>query len=185
MELLSEQRQNIPLIGKLGKLSENDFQRILDKLENNDLDKTKCWIWNGTKHDKIGKGHQHGCIWYNKNYVQVHRIMYHNFIEDVPIYLPNGLIVLHKCSHINNGKCINPWYMKLGDHKENTRDALNSNTLTLLKSNEENPMSKLTNEQINEIKLLKGTGITQKEIGKIYGINQSQVSRYWNNKTRL
>jgi hypothetical protein len=185
MELLEEQRENIPLIGKLGKLSEDDFQRILNKLQNNDLDKTKCWLWNGTTQYKIGKGHQHGCIWFNKNYVQVHRIMYHNFIEDVPIYLPNGLIVLHKCSHLNNGKCINPWHMKLGTHKENTRDALNSNTLTLLKSNEENPMSKLTNQQINEIKLLKGTGITQKEIGERYAINQSQVSRYWNNKTRL
>lgn len=73
--------------------------------------------------------------------------------------------------------------MKLGSHRENTRDALNSNTLTLLKSNEENTMSKLTNEQMN--KLLKGTGITQKEIGERYAINQSQVSRYWNNKTRL
>lgn len=100
---------------------------------------------------------------FNKNYVQVHRIMYHNFIEDVPIYSPNGLIVLHKCSHLNDGKCINPWHMKLGNHRENTRDALNSNTLTLLKS-----MSKLTNEKIIEIKLLKGTGITQRQVGEKY-----------------
>jgi hypothetical protein len=185
MNLLNEQRDNIPMIGKLGKLSENDFFRILNKIENNEIDKNKCWIWNGTRQYKDGKGHQHGCIWYNKKYVQVHRIMYHNFIEDVPEYSPNGLIVLHKCSHVNDGKCINPWHMKLGTSKENTKDALDSNTLVLLKSNEENPMSKLTNIQINEIKLLKGSGITQKEIAKIYCINQSQVSRYWNNITRL
>ena len=46
-------------------------------------------------------------------------------------------------------------------------------------------MSKLSNNKINEIKLLKGTGITQKEVAETYGINQSQVSRYWNKKTRL
>ena len=46
-------------------------------------------------------------------------------------------------------------------------------------------MSKLNNKEIIEIKLLKGTGITQKEIAIKYNINQSQVSRYWNNKTRI
>ena len=46
-------------------------------------------------------------------------------------------------------------------------------------------MSKLSNEKIIEIKLLKCKGITQKKIAEIYGINQSQVSRYWNNKTRI
>lgn len=96
MELLEEQRENIPIVGKLGKLSENDFQRILNKLENNDFDKNKCWIWNRTAQYKTGKGHQHTDVFgLIKNYVQVHRIMYHNFIEDVPIYSPNGLIVLH------------------------------------------------------------------------------------------
>ena len=151
--LLRDQRENIPLIGKLGQLSKSDFQRILEKIIDNNLDKSICWIWNGTINDKIKKGHQHGSFWYNKNYIKIHRLMYHNFIEDVPEYSCNGLIVLHKCSHLNNGKCINPWHMKLGTHKENTNDAFKSNTLTLLKSNEDHPLSKLTNEQIKEIKL--------------------------------
>ena len=140
MDLLREQRINVTPVGKLGRISEDDFERILSKIDNNldkNSDKTKCWIWNGTKQYKIGKGHQHGCIWFNKNYVQVHRIMYHNFIGDVPIYSPNELIILHKCSHLNDGRCINPWHMKLGSHKENTMDALKSNTLKLLKSNDE------------------------------------------------
>lgn len=179
--LINNQRPTIPDIGKLGKLSKTDLERVITKIEINN----SCWIWKGTIQDKIKKGHQHGCIWYNKKYVQVHRIMYHNFIGDVPIYNPGGLIVLHKCSHENNGKCINPWHLKLGTSKENTKDAFISNTLNIYKKNENNLNSKLSNCEIQEIKQLKNSGLTQKEIGKIYNIHPCQISRYWNNKTRI
>ena len=182
MNLYLEQRDNIPFIGKLGKLSENDIKRILSKVNTDILNKQNCWIWTGTIQDKIKKGHQHGCIWYNKKYVQVHRIMYHNYIEDVPYYQSNGIIVLHNCD--NDGKCINPWHLRLGSKKENTHDALKMNTLNLFKPDEKNPMSKLSNLQINEIKSLKDSGISQKEIASKYDISQSQVSRYFNNKSR-
>ena len=185
MDLFNLQRENIVNVGKLGKLSHNDLKRILSKLNIQNLHKNDCWIWNGTVSDKINKGHQHGIIWYNKKYVCVHRIMYHNYIEDVPEYTHNGLIVLHNCSHINNGRCINPWHMRLGSKKDNTLDAMKENTLNLLKSNEENHMSKLKNKEVLEIRELKNNGLSQKEIGKKYGINQSQVSRYLNNKTRI
>jgi predicted XRE-type DNA-binding protein len=183
--LLQEQRINIPYIGKLGRLSKTNLERIINKILNseNGLDKNNCWIWIGTIQDNK-KGHSHGCIWYNKNYVLTHRIMYHNFINDVPIFNNENEIVLHKCSHHNDGKCVNPWHMKLGTFKENTNDALKDGTLHIYKSNEQNPMSKLSNEQIIEINSLKGSGLTQKEIAQRYNVNQSQISRYWNTKTR-
>jgi DNA-binding transcriptional regulator YiaG len=183
--LINKQRNNVNTIGKLGKLSLNDLERIIKKIDVTNLQKDSCWIWNGTVQDHKGKGHQHGVFWYKSKYVQIHRIMYHNFREDVPIYKPGGFIILHKCSHTNNGRCINPWHLDLGTSKENTKDAIISNSLTLYGKNEENPMSKLTNDKIIEIRNLKDLGISQKQIAKIYSINQSQVSRYWNNKTRI
>lgn len=183
--LIDIQRTNIANIGKLGKLKNNDLKRIIEKIDIDNLDMNKCWIWKGTVQDNIGKGHQHGVIWYNKKYVQVHRIMYHNFIEDVPEYKPGELIVLHKCSHKNNGRCINPWHLKLGTSKENTKDAIQSKTLCLYKNNENNVNSKLSNIQIQEIRDLKNSNFSQKEIAIMYNINQSQVSRYFNNKTRI
>lgn len=181
--LLDKQRENIPFIGNLGKLSENDLKRILEKINVKELDEKKCWIWDKKIWD-TKKGHQHSKIWYNKKGVLTHRIMYHNFIEDVPEYeYPYQNILLHKCSHENNGKCINPWHLKLGTPKENSQDALHENTLTIYKNNERNPNSKLTNNQIEEIRKLKNSNLTQKEIAKKYNINQSQVSRYFN-KTR-
>jgi hypothetical protein len=56
MELLEEQRENISFVGKLGKLSENDFQRILNKLENNDLDKKNAGYGMGHHNIKQAKG---------------------------------------------------------------------------------------------------------------------------------
>jgi len=182
--LSREQRVNIPFIGKLGNLSKSDLQRILHKINLTEISKENCWIWNGTVMDSKNKGHQHGVIWYNKKYVQVHRIMYHNFIGDVPEYKPNGLIVLHKCSHMNNGRCINPWHLQLGFAKENTHDALKSSTLHLYTGNETNPNSKLKNHEIEEIRKLKDSNLSQKQIANIYGIHQSQISRYWNYITR-
>lgn len=84
--LLQCQRNHIPTKGK----------RICNKINiNNGLDKSFCWLWIGTVQDDK-KGHQHGVIWYNKKYVQVHRIMYHNFIGDVPEYTYGDLIVLQQ-----------------------------------------------------------------------------------------
>lgn len=58
-------------------------------------------------------------------------------------------------------------------------------TIRLIKSNEQNHMSKLSNIQVHEIMKLKDSGITQKSLAIKYGINISQISRYWNNKTRI
>ena len=181
--LLQTQRNDIPTIGKLGKLSESDMKRIFDKINVSVLNTNNCWLWVGTTQDDK-KGHQHGVIWYNKKYVQAHRILYHNFIDDVPEYTHKGLIVLHKCDHSNNGRCVNPWHMKLGLPKENTNDAIKANTLTLLQRNEANPMSKLKNQEVEEIRALKNSSKSQREVAMMYSIHQSQISRYWNYKTR-
>ncbi len=190
--LRQNQRREVPLIGKLVKLSESDLERILSKINVEHLDKNECWILKGTVQDNK-KGHQHGVIWYNRKYVHVHRIMYHNFINDVPEYVPKGYIVIHKCNHSNNGRCINPWHMKIGLPKENTNDATKANTLTLMKSHEENPMSKLINTQVAEIRALRNSGKSQREIAQMFGetkletdiINQeepSETTRRWGKK---
>lgn len=110
--LLNSKRKNIQSIGKLGELSKSDIERIYSKISIplNGLNKNDFWIWNGTCQDNK-KGHSHGCIWYNGKYVLAHRIMYHNYIEDVPEFqshnkIVHNKIVLHKCSHRNNGNVL-------------------------------------------------------------------------------
>lgn len=172
-------RKDIPSIGKLGPLSESDKNRI----DKNVILMNDCLIWTGTKHDNK-KGHQHGCFWYNKKYVQVHRLIYHNFIDNVPEYKigKDNLQVNHKCD--TDGKCVNPTHLYLGTPKQNTQDCIKNGNKYKTKSGEDNHNAVLKDEIVEIIKKLKNSGLSQKEIAEKYGVNQSQISRWWNNKTR-
>jgi hypothetical protein len=172
-------REIVPLLGKLGPLSETDKERIESKT--NIIG--ECWIWNGTKQYN-GKGHQHGCIWYNRKYVQVHRLMYHNLVEDVPIYerRPGSMQVNHRCE--TDGTCINPVHLYLGTPKQNTKDCIDSGYKNKAENGENNHNAVLTNDTVDIIMGLKNSGRLQKDIARQYGVNQSQISRWWNKKTR-
>jgi hypothetical protein len=189
-------RKDIKEVGKLGKIDLSIIYKIIQKstiarafIESNkdfNVFKTKCWIWEGPVGSSPRKGHQHGTISYDGQSVQVHRLMFHNFIAEVPIYerKADGLQVNHKCTHENNGRCINPWHMYLGTPKENTKDAIDAGTKGECKKGQQNHNSVLSDEQIKEIMKLKDSGRSQYDIAEEFKINQSQVSRYWNGVTR-
>jgi len=191
--LLKYQRKEIPTIGKLGELTKEDFDKIIsDTKFDKDVEtfkklKNTCWIWKGHACDTVRKGHQHGCMMFNRKSVMVHRMMYHNFIEDVPEYecKPDAKQVNHKCSHVQNGKCINPWHMYLGTPKQNTQDAMKEGTKHECPKGEKNHNSKLSDKRIQKLLKMKGSGLSQYAIAKEFGINQSQVSRYFNSITRV
>jgi hypothetical protein len=175
-------RKTVPKLGKLGPLSNSDKDRI-EKYTT--FEKGGCWHWIGTKQYSEEKGRQHGSFWYNGKYVLIHRIMYHNFSENVPIFerKPGILQVNHKCE--SNGDCINPKHLYLGTPKQNTRDCIKAGNKVKAKSGQKNHNATLSDDIVEEIKNLKGnTDKTQKELALQYGVNQSQISRWWNNVTR-
>lgn len=189
-DLVKCQRTLIKESKTLGKISKNKISDIIEDTEipegRFDDVKDMCWIWKGLTLDDR-KGHQHGRVWYKNNYRHVHRLMYHNFIEDVPEYDHKNIatIVTHTCSHNNNGRCINPWHLNLGTPKSNMQDAVIDGTKYKAPKGEKNWKSKLSDDQIKEIRSLKGnTTMTQREIAAKYGVNQSQISRWWNETTR-
>lgn len=176
--LLNFKRDDIPDIGKLGELSNSDLKRILSKTNINEyLDKNiefdnvkdNCWIWTSPTVD-IGKGHCHGSIWYNKKFVMTHRIMFHNFIENVPIYERKAgvLQVNHRCN--TDGKCVNPWHMYLGTPKQNTEDSIRDGTATLFRR-------QVSDEQYQEILGLKGLNIN--EVATRYNVSTNAIRAYW------
>lgn len=186
-------REEVPTIGKLGSVNEIQKKRIISRIKKNpNVDKTDintikqvCWIWEGFIQDKSRKGHQHGSLFFNGKQVMIHRLMYHNFIEDVPVYkrCKDSLQVNHTCK--SDGRCVNPYHMYLGTPKENIRDCILDGNKNKFYSGENNPNSIISDETVKHIKSLKNkTTKTQKELAKIYGVNQSQISRWWNNKTR-
>ena len=113
--LISIQRTNIRESKTIGKLSEVHLEKILENVryENEEQPCNGCWIWTGRCHDYLErKGHQHASMSFNKSNRFVHRLMYHNFIENVPEYehKSGALQVNHKCNHEHNGRCMNPWH---------------------------------------------------------------------------
>lgn len=186
--LLQKQRADIHE-GKLGKIDKDKLKSIVTRTSisfDHPNVYNECWIWNGTMSDNA-KGHCHGSIWFNKSYVLVHRLMYHNFIDHVPPFerRSNSMQVNHKCLHEHNGRCINPWHCYLGSAQQNTQDAMNDCTKYKMPCGQQNINATLSDAIVEEIKALKGnTTLSQSQIAKKYGVSQSQISRWWNNKTR-
>ncbi len=124
----------------------------------------ECWNWIGVI-SKTGYGHMR----INYKHHLVHRIVY----KEICGSIPEGMCVLHKC---DNRSCCNPKHLYIGTYKDNSCDMINRGRKAS-QIGEKNNASKLTNEEINQIKFLFSTGkYFQKELGKMFGVTQSNIS---------
>jgi len=74
-----------------------------------------CWLWRASV-SKQGYGN----AWNGRTVCAAHRLSWE--IAYGPI--PEGRWVLHNCPVKHNRRCVNPVHLKLGDVKENSRDAV-------------------------------------------------------------
>lgn len=84
--------------------------------------------------------------------------------------IPAGLCVLHKC---DNRACIRPEHLFLGTTQENTQDCIDKGRRANLQG-EQLPQSKLTEQQVREIRLL-AIKTTRKEIAHKFSISPITV----------
>lgn len=126
-----------------------------------------CWEWDA------GRGsHGYGEL-YTTKMECAHRLIW--ICTHGPI--PDSLHVLHKC---DNKKCCRPAHLFLGTHRDNMRDAAQKH---LLPYGENHSQSKLTEENVREIRSLYSKGfMDQYEIGEMFGVGQHQISRIVNKK---
>jgi len=123
-----------------------------------------CWIWTG----KINKRYGYGMFCHSHSaYTQAHRFSY--ALTNGPI--PDGLLVCHRC---DNRPCVRPTHLFAGTHQDNSMDAVNKGRWT---TGEKNGASKLTADQVKEIRLRYASGTeSQKTIAADFGINRAMVS---------
>jgi len=76
----------------------------------------------------------------------------------------------------HNRACVNPRHLRWATRSENQKDRVLDGTDL---GGDKSPVSKLTQEQVDQIKKSKAP---QYEIAKLYGVNQSQISRIKNKK---
>ena len=136
-----------------------------------------CWGWKGAL---SGNGYGFISVNSNNNGKRIHsnRVSWMIHFGEIP----KGLLVCHTC---DNRSCANPKHLFLGTTKDNAIDrkikGRNGDQF-----GEKNGSSKLTYEQVNEIRELLKKNITGRSIAKLFNISDITVSniktgRIWKN----
>lgn len=126
--------------------------------------KDRCWNWQAAT-NPAGYGVFHSDIG-----SLAHR--YSWTLHFGPI--PDGLFVCHAC---DNPACVNPYHLFLGTHKDNMRDMDEKDRrITPDRTGRFNGHSKLTENDVHEIRRRYKMGESQSALGKEFGVSQSHVS---------
>lgn len=130
-----------------------------------------CWEWGGGSQSS-----GYGTISVGGTVRTVHRVSYelhHGAITE-------GALVMHQC---DNRRCWNPEHLMLGSHADNARDMASKGRCSFQKQKpaplkgERNGQSKLTADEVAEIRQLVLDGFSQESIARVYGVRQNMVSR--------
>lgn len=121
-----------------------------------------CWIWKGAVNKRRGG---YGVFNAFRAPVWAHRMSF----ELVNGPIPDGLMVCHRC---DNPPCVRPDHLFAGTGADNMRDASDKGRL----QTGQRKHSKLSVENIREIRKLRAQGNTQREIASKFGVNQSTIS---------
>lgn len=125
---------------------------------------TSCWVWT-MGYWRFGYG-RFQLNW--KKAVYAHRVSWELINGPIPV----GLFVLHKC---DNPPCINPAHLFLGTNTDNMRD-MASKGRAGVKTGMDNPKTKLTPVQVNEIRSRYiPRKVSQRILAKEYGVTQTAI----------
>lgn len=147
-----------------------------------------CWEWIGAM-----DVHGYGRVTYGGRDMRAHRLSWLAANSE----LPEGQLVCHTC---DNKRCIRPSHFFLGTIRDNTRDAKGKGLLShgdrhrmaMLAGKQRiyvgrkgnlNNNSKLTAEQVLQIREMVAGGMTHREAGEKFGVNDRNVSQIVNRRT--
>lgn len=135
-----------------------------------EVDDNWCWIYKGGK-DYDG----YGIMSINNKSQKAHRIFWEFFKGPVT----EGLQVLHTC---DNPSCVKPDHLFLGTNKDNMHDKIKKGRDRV--RGEENVRSKVTKEQVLEIRrLCTLPGLDFEDIAERFGIGTANVKSIFYRKT--
>jgi len=121
-----------------------------------------CWTWRGSL-DAYG----YGRIKLQQMTYKAHRLA---FASRHGVELDPRTHVCHRC---DNPPCVNPDHLFAGTSGDNRRDAMMKGRVP---RGERHALSRLTAEQVRQIRSLAGT-LPYLKIGALYGVGENHVSK--------
>jgi hypothetical protein len=136
----------------------------------------ECWEWQGCSHDGIGYG---AFRWPEKHIQLASQAAYELFVGHIPTVKKHGkrkYEVCHNCPEGDNPKCVNPYHLWLGTHKQNMEDAVGKGKDKFISS------AKLDIEKADKIrkKYAKGN-ITYEELAEDYNVSYKTIQNVMRN----
>lgn len=126
----------------------------------------ECWVY--SKASAV-----HAKFWNGTALVKAHRFSWE--LHNGPI--PAGLSVCHRC---DNPPCVNPAHLFLGTHAENMADR---NAKGRQARGDRSPVSKLTTDDVREIKRAIANRENQTALARRFGVSHVQISHIRHGKT--
>lgn len=130
-----------------------------------------CWEWLLSVN-----GSGYGQFKWNGEYKLAHRESYFQKYR----YIPEGWDVHNRCK---NKKCINPSHLVAIPHAENIRRAMKGRIFKRINRGESNGNSKLMEAEVELIKDLETSGLTQRQISLLMGVSETTVNNIMNEKS--
>jgi hypothetical protein len=119
----------------------------------------ECWEWN-----RAWAKHWYPTIWFEGANHSPHRLSYEAFVGEIP----DGQFICHRC---DNPPCINPLHLFAGTPLDNIRDMDSKGRRRIgVSRGSQNGFSILNEGIVMEMRRLRGSGMTYKKIGAVFGV---------------
>lgn len=141
---------------------ETRVRRFWDRVDRNEGE--GCWEWQGARYPShYGRVSVH--LGSSRATVMAHRFSWE--IHNGPI--PEGLVVCHRC---DNPPCVNPAHLFVGDVQANHDDMIAKGRMP---RGSERAHSKLTEDDVREIRARLADGATHLHIARAFGVHRSTI----------